>query len=136
MPFSSLTGHHNNLFLTGNVNSTIDIDPGIEEYWLTNTVPSEYFVAKLKEVIVCTTLDTITWTGALDTYWNNPGNWDLGHVPEPCNIALIPGTAQAPLQPVINSPALCYDLEIRVVDGGHVLITGGGLSVLGLQQQH
>jgi len=74
--------------------------------------------------------ETVTWTGAINSDWFNPDNWDLGRIPEPGDIPRIgsmPG-------PVIDAPgAVCTRLDhgrnaeadLTIVDGGTLDVTGG-----------
>jgi len=74
--------------------------------------------------------EDITWTGAIDSDWLNPDNWDLGRIPAPddtVRIGSMPG-------PVIDAPgAVCTRLDhgrnaeadLTILDGGTLDVTGG-----------
>jgi len=64
----------------------------------------------------------ITWTGNIDSDWNNPGNWNLAKVPTTLNNVTIPDTAH---DPVINTnnTTFCHDLTIQY--GGNLTINPG-----------
>ena len=67
------------------------------------------------------------WTGATDTDWFKDSNWSLMCVPDSLQSVVIPGTVEAPNQPVIhNLAAYCMEIEIRSSDGAIVELTGTG----------
>jgi hypothetical protein len=51
---------------------------------------------------------TSTWTGAADTAWENPANWNCGFVPDTYTHVII---KLGPHQPVINSNHTCRSLR-------------------------
>ncbi len=59
---------------------------------------------------------TITWTGALTSDWNTPGNWNENIVPFAVHSAVIPN-GTIPHNPMVNeavaTPAECLDLTIE-----------------------
>lgn len=69
-----------------------------------------------------------TWTGAIDTVWNNPANWSCGAVPDGNTDVIINSGVQK--FPVINSNASCRSLTanpgsmIKVEMGYNLNITG------------
>jgi uncharacterized repeat protein (TIGR01451 family) len=62
---------------------------------------------------------TIKWDGAQDDHWDNPYNWNIGLVPEPGDIVIIPYDDEAPtptplpFQPVLNGNIIIGSLEIK-----------------------
>lgn len=68
------------------------------------------------------------WTGAVDSLWDNPGNWDINLVPDAETVVIIP--ANVPNNPVVNTNASCYavrmnkNAEIDINDGYNLEITG------------
>ncbi|MFC1762152.1 hypothetical protein ACFL6U_08730 [Planctomycetota bacterium] len=74
--------------------------------------------------------ENITWTGAINSDWLNPDNWDLGRIPaldDTPRIGSMPG-------PVIDAPgAVCERLDhgrnaeadLTVLEGGVLEVTGG-----------
>jgi len=72
--------------------------------------------------------ENITWTGAIDSNWLNPDNWDLGRIPESGDIPRIemPG-------PVIDAPGpICKRLDLgRNAEGDLTIVDGGTLDVTG-----
>ena len=83
------------------------------------------------------TSPTYTWTGAADSHWENPANWNPNGVPERGDFAAIPsGTSNSP---TISEPQI-DDLQITLgsSDGGSVTLgaedvrfTEQGLTVTG-----
>ncbi len=55
-----------------------------------------------------------TWTGAVSTDWNTPGNWAGGTVPTASQNVIIPDVANDPVvnQPAEN-PAVCNNLTVK-----------------------
>ncbi len=68
-----------------------------------------------------------TWTGNVNTNWNNPGNWDSGIVPNTEIKVIIPTDPQSNPDrfPVINGPVSCHN--ITVAPGATILITAPGI---------
>ncbi len=60
-----------------------------------------------------------TWTGAIDTDWNNAGNWSCGSIPTALTDVTIPNVTN---KPVIGAAALCRDITINA--GSSLTITG------------
>ncbi len=70
--------------------------------------------------------DTLTWTGKIDSVWNNAHNW-IGMVPDSCNIVIIPGTGQTPIQPHIFTPnAKCHEIFLDWDDNADLSIHNTG----------
>jgi filamentous hemagglutinin family protein len=79
--------------------------------------------------------ETFTWTGAVDTNWNNPLNWDLSSVPSSTNKVIIPVTAN---QPVLSGSATIKGLTLNgtlnlssamlTVDGNITSASGGTIT--------
>ena len=71
---------------------------------------------------------TAIWTGAIDSLWENPGNWNINLVPDAETVVIIP--ANVPNNPVVNSNATCFVLRvdknasITVNDGFSLDVTG------------
>ena len=66
---------------------------------------------------VATQAQTTNWTGATNSNWNTPGNWDNG-VPTPTLNAVISSTATN--QPILSTTATAKSVEVR---------TGASLSI-------
>ena len=67
------------------------------------------------------TSPTYTWTGAVDSHWENPANWNPNGVPERGDFAAIPsGTSNSP---TISEPQI-EDVQITLgsPDGGSVTL--------------
>lgn len=69
----------------------------------------------------------VQWTGAGDTNWNNPLNWDCGELPDAKTEVIIPESVN---YPVVSSTAFCYSLRlspgstVTVSPGFNLTITG------------
>lgn len=70
-----------------------------------------------------------TWTGAIDSDWQKPGNWNHGIVPgSVCNVTIAAGLHQ----PVINTTTLCICRNLTISSGANLTILPGySLTVLG-----
>ena len=83
------------------------------------------------------TSPTFTWTGAVDSHWENPANWEPNGVPERGDFATIPsGTSNSP---AISEPHIDnVQITLGSSDGGSVTLgassvkfTEAGLTVTG-----
>ncbi|OQX77755.1 MAG: hypothetical protein B6D61_06675, partial [Bacteroidetes bacterium 4484_249] len=76
---------------------------------------------------------TNNWTGASSSYWNNAGNWSLGHVPTSSENVNIPSSANNPRIQLGN--AVCNNLTIGAGRAiklyGKTLTLDGDLNVYG-----
>lgn len=68
-----------------------------------------------------------TWTGAVNTDWMNPGNWQSNGVPGPKDDVTIPNTAKKP----ILTTGISTIHSLNVQKGATLTQSGGTLSVLG-----
>jgi hypothetical protein len=76
-----------------------------------------------------TSFDDIVWTGAIDSDWKTPGNWNPAKVPTSLYDAIIPNTTNKPVITTSNS-TFCHDLIIEndakiTIDPGKSLIVRG-----------
>jgi hypothetical protein len=69
-----------------------------------------------------------TWTGNLNSNWNDPGNWDECGIPDPVRNVVIPNVSPAPF-PVISTEVHCKSLLIQ--SGAMVTISQAGMVVVG-----
>ena len=69
---------------------------------------------------------TITWTGAVDGDFNNPGNWDTGTVPVAGDIALI-----GPGSPATNNVTITASVTVETltISSGADLTINAGVTV-------
>ncbi|MEZ5147265.1 MAG: PKD domain-containing protein [Bacteroidales bacterium] len=82
-------------------------------------------------VITNAAIATGSWTGIVDSDWDNTGNWSDGLVPGIATSVVIP--AGAPNYPVIDGFATCKSLSIE--DGGAITVDAtGDLNVLGFME--
>ena len=68
------------------------------------------------------TFSDITWTGNIDSNWNNPGNWSTSVVPTTLNDITIAGAAHYPVITTGNT-TFCHNLTI--LSGGNLTINLG-----------
>lgn len=73
-----------------------------------------------------TVFTNITWTGDVDSDWNNPGNWDLAKVPTTLCDVIIPGTQHDPVI-TTNNATFCHNITIQ---GGGTLVISPGKSMV------
>jgi photosystem II stability/assembly factor-like uncharacterized protein len=63
------------------------------------------------------------WTGAVDNYWDNPGNWSCGWVPDISTDVLISsGNIQLRATEVIHSLTIAPGAQLTVVSGSTLVI--------------
>ncbi len=72
----------------------------------------------------------ITWTGATDTDWNKPANWDLGSVPGETSNVTIPDHTDISNSPVIGIGETYSCASITINEAGR-LTNNGTLTVSG-----
>ncbi|MBU0764611.1 MAG: T9SS type A sorting domain-containing protein [Bacteroidetes bacterium] len=87
---------------------------------------SDYWVVKLE-----TLNDNVTWTGAIDSDWNTPGNWSGFAVPLATEDAIIPDVAN---DPEVNNDVACANLTLRpaaglTVNAGNTLTVNGNVKI-------
>ena len=83
------------------------------------------------------TSPTYTWTGAVDSHWENPANWKPNGIPQSGDTAAIPtGTSNSPT--ISNRDIKDVQLALGSTDGGSVTLSAasvnfmeGGLTVTG-----
>ena len=84
-------------------------------------------VLGLLGTVLAAAADPITWTGAVNGSWHDPGNWDLGRAPGPGDDVVIPdlpGTASVTYAAGSTSiQSLACD-EVFVLSGGTLDIAG------------
>ncbi len=67
-------------------------------------------------------VDSLTWTGAVDTDWHKPCNWSPQFVPKCCNNVTVPLTIN---QPIVSGIAAAEDLTIYTTNGALVTVNNG-----------
>ncbi len=69
-----------------------------------------------------------TWTGSVDSDWNNPGNWDKGLVPDATIKVIIPAdpVSNPDIFPVISAAQVvsCYNMTVGT--GASIIVQPGG----------
>jgi uncharacterized repeat protein (TIGR01451 family) len=70
----------------------------------------------------------VTWTGAINTAWENPSNWDCGVLPDSKTDVVIPVSARYPL---VGIAASCYSLQLAP-NSNVVIKTGFNLLIAGV----
>lgn len=81
-----------------------------------------------------TTLTAYTWTGNVDTDWDDTGNWYGGSLPTASDDAIIPTTPLGGNFPTVNlNTAVCNDLTVETgatltVSGGNAITVNGVLT--------
>lgn len=75
-----------------------------------------------------TTFGDFSWTGAINTDWNNSGNWYCGVIPDLTTDVLIPNVTN---KPVLSSGAAGTTKNIVIETGSSVTVTGNTLQIAG-----
>ena len=114
-------------------NGGIYSDVTTEVLRLTN-IPTSYRGYKYRCVVNGTTYSPenkirfeVTWTGAINTAWENPSNWDCGVLPDSKTDVVIPVSARYPLVGVAGS---CFSLQLAP-SSTLVVKTGFNLMIAG-----
>jgi hypothetical protein len=77
--------------------------------------------------------DTITWTGAASSDWNEPGNWSPNQVPGPADTAIISGGPPVTVNTTASAGTLSFDwrTSLTVATGGTLNLTGSAMNYIG-----
>jgi hypothetical protein len=79
---------------------------------ISNATCATLNIATSQDITMTVNICQISWTGAVDSSWSNPGNWSGGIIPLDYISASI--SASAPIMPVIDSPGtICDSLFIE-----------------------
>lgn len=111
-------------------------DPLTGEIDLSESVSGTYTVTNTANIPGCglqsadfeLTISGQTWTGAVNTNWNEPGNWSCGFVPYPVTHISIPEVVN---KPVIESGITGTVNNISINSGSSLTITNGILRISG-----
>lgn len=71
----------------------------------------------------------MTWTGAVNTDWNTPGNWSCGSIPVSGNHVAIPNVVN---KPVLNPGSVGNVNNITIEAGSSLVISGNTLRISGI----
>jgi hypothetical protein len=112
----SASGGQTYVWSNGSSAQTINVNP-LSTTTYTVTVTANGCSATKSRTIY--PVDTITWTGSIDTDWHKPCNWNPPAVPQACNSVVIPFTTN---QPIISQIASCKDLWIYTSNGANLVI--------------
>jgi hypothetical protein len=115
---STLTASGGSTYLwnTGETSASIAVTPSVGTTYSVNVTQNGCSATATKFVIP---VDTIQWTGAIDTDWHKPCNWNPQVVPQQCNSVVIPLTAN---QPIISQVAACKDIWIYTTNGAQLTV--------------
>ncbi|MCU0457486.1 MAG: hypothetical protein MUE37_00155 [Bacteroidales bacterium] len=95
-----------------------------------------YTVTNTVDPAVCTGLSATatvtiageTWTGSVNSSWDNPANWSCGFVPFALTSVEIPDVA---IDPVISSGFTGEAGDISLIPGASLILSGGTLRIYG-----
>jgi hypothetical protein len=123
--FSSSTGLVFISTATGEVNIAAST-PGT--YTVTNTIAAAGGCGEVTAESPITIIADLIWTGAVNTDWNNTGNWSCGFLPVQTTNIDIPDVANKPVLST-GSPGTCNNIIIATgssltVDGNTLRISG------------
>jgi hypothetical protein len=68
------------------------------------------------------TFSEVTWTGAIDADWQNPGNWSSGMIPGSVANVTIPVTTH---NPVINTTGNTFCNNLTIANGANLIVNPG-----------
>ena len=111
-------------------------DPLTGEIDLSESVSGTYTITNTANIPGCglqsaayeLTISGQTWTGAINTDWNEPGNWSCGFVPYPATHISIPEVVN---KPVVESGITGTVNNISINSGSSLTITNGTLKISG-----
>ena len=103
------------------ISGTFSNITGLPANWYVNYTPVEV-------ILSFGPLPTNTWTGSINTAWNNAGNWSALRVPLATDTVLIPNVTNDPVISIAGAIAK----SIRVLGGGQLSVaTTGTLTING-----
>jgi hypothetical protein len=105
------TGGTSYVWNTGQTNATISVNPSVGTTYSVTVSQNGCTTVATKFVIP---VDTVQWTGAVDSDWHKACNWNPQIVPQQCNSVVIPFTAN---QPIVSQVAACKDIWIYTTAG-------------------
>jgi hypothetical protein len=73
------------------------------------------------------TSPVFTWTGAVNSDWGEPENWDVGEVPGDGDYVIISADRQSAIHSIINGQSIIDQLSCS----GQLTISGGSISIDG-----
>jgi hypothetical protein len=74
------------------------------------------------------TVTAMTWTGSVNTDWNNPGNWACGFVPDSNTPVDIPNVTN---KPILSSGAVGHANNIVIYPGSSFTVTASTIQIAG-----
>ena len=98
-------------FESGETNATISVNPSVGTTFTVTASQNGCTATATKFVIP---VDSIQWTGAVDSDWHKACNWSPQVVPRHCNTVVIPLTAN---QPIVSQVATYKDIWIYTTNG-------------------
>lgn len=112
--------------------STGEIDiaastPG--SYVVTNTVTAPAGCGDVTATSPFEIVSDLTWTGAISSDWNEPGNWTCNFIPNRAMSVLIPDVTN---KPVLNSGATASVKNLTVNSGSSLTITDNTINISGI----
>ncbi len=110
---------------TGEVNTTASA-PG--NYIVTNTIVAEGGCPDIIETNELIISNELTWTGAVDTDWNNSANWTCGIIPVITRDVQI---ANVDNQPILSNGAVGTVQHIDINNGGSLTVIENKLQIAG-----
>ncbi len=98
------------------------------DYTVTNTIVASGGCSEVTATNPISIISDLTWTGAVSTDWNNPGNWACGMVPGLTNSVNIPNVSNLP---VISSGAAGTVNNLAIGTGSSLTLTGNSIQIAG-----
>ena len=103
---------------TGQINLAAST-PG--SYMVTNTIAAFGGCGEITATSPVSLISNLTWTGAISTNWNTPGNWSCGFLPGGSNSVLIPNVAN---KPVVNAGLTGSVKDLTIAPGSRLTVSG------------
>ena len=110
---------------TGQVNISASA-PG--SYTVTNTIAASGGCSAVIATSPITIISNLSWTGAVNTDWNNSGNWSCSFLPNILMNIQIPNVAN---KPVLSSGAIGRVNNLAISAGSSLTISGNTIQISG-----
>ena len=123
--FSSASGLVFVSTATGQVNVAASTP---DNYTVTNTIAASGACGEVSATSPITIISDITWTGAVSTDWNEPGNWTCGFIPVSTTLVQIPDVSN---QPVLGTGATGAVKDLVIDNNSSLTVDGDTLRISG-----
>ncbi|MEE4176718.1 MAG: S8 family serine peptidase [Bacteroides sp.] len=93
--------------------AALDNQENVRFRWvMTKQLNNRTITYSFDNLVISGTSQHVSWTGAINTSWNEPENWSGNQVPQAANVALIPSDGITQFPVISGDPAEVLGLEV------------------------